>query len=459
MCSGFVKLPGVRENHQSKLLVSERISNVDEELADFYLHDNLPPVATLKVTSNTRLTCLSDLFILVQAAIRRTVIKRHFVPVFLGSALKNKGIQPLLDCIVDYLPNPGEVKNEANFELESKEVTRIILNPERSDRHPFVGLAFKLEAGKHGQLTYFRVYQGKVARGDQILNSRLKKRVRVQRLVRMHANRMEDIDYALAGDICAMFGVDCASGDTFISLNAGNIALENIHVPEPVVSLSITPKSLKDSDNFLKALSRFVKEDPTLKKEYNVESKETIVSGMGELQLEIYAQRMKSEYSCEVVLGKPKVAFRETLVADCPFDYWHRKQTGGHGQYGRVIGVCEPLTAAQQLDLEFVDECVGTNVPKPFMPAIERGFREACERGPLIGAKVVGVRFRLQDGAHHIVDSSDFAFCIASKFAMQDGKKMFPYDSRALSMQYNIGCTYVNLEKLQKIILTGGIEN
>ncbi|OUC43065.1 putative translation elongation factor G [Trichinella nativa] len=294
------------------------------------------------------------------------------------------------------------------------------LDPSRTDQKPFVGLAFKLEAGKFGQLTYFRIYQGRLGRGSAIVNSRTWKRTRVQRLVRMHANRMEDIEEAYAGDICATFGLECASGDTFLSDASRKLALENIYVPKPVVSMAIKPKSKKDADNFLKALNRFCKEDPTFHREYNVEAKEVIVSGMGELQLEVYAQRMKAEYNCEVELGKPKVAFRETLTEKCAFDYWHRKQTGGHGQYGRVIGVCEPLPPNQNLDLIFTDECIGTNVPKQFMPAIDKGFREACQKGPLIGAPVTGIRFRLKDGAHHIVDSTEIAFILTAKYAMND---------------------------------------
>ncbi|KRX61710.1 Elongation factor G, mitochondrial [Trichinella sp. T9] len=326
------------------------------------------------------------------AAIRRAVLGRKFIPVCLGSALKNKGVQPLLDAIIDYLPNPSEVENLANVEIDGH-VVQERLDPSRTDQKPFVGLAFKLEAGKFGQLTYFRIYQGRLGRGSAIVNSRTWKRTRVQRLVRMHANRMEDIEEAYAGDICATFGLECASGDTFLSDASRKLAL--------------------DADNFLKALNRFCKEDPTFHREYNVEAKEVIVSGMGELQLEVYAQRMKAEYNCEVELGKPKVAFRETLTEKCAFDYWHRKQTGGHGQYGRVIGVCEPLPPNQNLDLIFTDECIGTNVPKQFMPAIDK-------KGPLIGAPVTGIRFRLKDGAHHIVDSTEIAFILTAKYAMND---------------------------------------
>ncbi|KRZ07997.1 Elongation factor G, mitochondrial [Trichinella zimbabwensis] len=392
----------MRAESQDRLFeLIEHVSNVDDTLGDLFLLEKKPTTDQL------------------QAAIRRAVLSRKFIPVCLGSALKNKGVQPLLDAVIDYLPNPSEVENLANIEIDG-DIVQERLDPSRTDQKPFVGLAFKLEAGKFGQLTYFRIYQGRLGRGSTIVNSRTWKRTRVQRLVRMHANRMEDIEEAYAGDICATFGLECASGDTFLSDTSRKLALENIYVPKPVVSMAMKPKSKKDADNFLKALNRFCKEDPTFHREYNVEAKEVIVSGMGELQLEVYAQRMKAEYNCEVELGKPKVAFRETLTEKCAFDYWHRKQTGGHGQYGRVIGVCEPLPANQNLDLLFVDECIGTNVPKQFMPAIDKGFREACQKGPLIGAPVTGIRFRLKDGAHHIVDSSEIAFILAAKFAMND---------------------------------------
>ncbi|KRY55231.1 Elongation factor G, mitochondrial [Trichinella britovi] len=392
----------MRAESQDRLFeLIEHVSNVDDILGDLFLLEKKPTADQLR------------------AAIRRAVLGRKFIPVCLGSALKNKGVQPLLDAIIDYLPNPSEVENLANVEIDGH-VVQERLDPSRTDQKPFVGLAFKLEAGKFGQLTYFRIYQGRLGRGSAIVNSRTWKRTRVQRLVRMHANRMEDIEEAYAGDICATFGLECASGDTFLSDASRKLALENIYVPKPVVSMAIKPKSKKDADNFLKALNRFCKEDPTFHREYNVEAKEVIVSGMGELQLEVYAQRMKAEYNCEVELGKPKVAFRETLTEKCAFDYWHRKQTGGHGQYGRVIGVCEPLPPNQNLDLIFTDECIGTNVPKQFMPAIDKGFREACQKGPLIGAPVTGIRFRLKDGAHHIVDSTEIAFILTAKYAMND---------------------------------------
>ncbi|XP_039952809.1 elongation factor G, mitochondrial [Bactrocera neohumeralis] len=380
----------------------EHLSNVDEKLGELFLEEKTPTEADIK------------------SAIRRTCIKRTFTPVMVGTALKNKGVQPLLDGVLDYLPNPGEVENVAFIEKEGEEPEKVVLNPARDGKDPFISLAFKLEAGRFGQLTYLRCYQGKLQKGDNIFNARTNKKVRVARLVRLHSNNMEDVNEVYAGDIFALFGVDCASGDTFTTDPKGNISMESIFVPEPVVSMAIKPNNAKDRDNFAKAVARFTKEDPTFHFFYDPDVKETLVSGMGELHLEIYAQRMEREYGCPVTLGKPKVAFRETLVSACEFDYLHKKQSGGSGQYARIIGIMEPLPADQNTVLEFVDDTMGTNVPKQFVPGVEKGFREMAERGMLSGHKLSGIRFRLQDGGHHIVDSSELAFMLAAHGAVKD---------------------------------------
>jgi len=298
---------------------------------------------------------------------------------------------------------------------------KVRMDPERSGTHPFVGLAFKLEQGKFGQLTYLRAYQGTLRRGDNIYNTRTGKKTKVSRLVQMHSNKMEDISEAKAGDICALFGVDCASGDTFVLEKSQTFSMESIFVPDPVISLSIKPTDKKNSDNFAKAIQRFTKEDPTFRVAFDNDIKETIASGMGELHLEIYAQRMEREYNCPVILGKPKVAFRETMYSPkVKYDYWHRKQTGGRGEYARIIGYMEPLPSASNTAIEFVDKTVGTNIPKNFIPAIRKAFYECCEKGQLSGHKVVGLRMVLQDGAHHEVDSSDWAFHQATQYAFED---------------------------------------
>lgn len=380
----------------------EYLSNVDDHLGEMYLEE--------KEISNKD----------IKDAIRRTCLKRTFTPVMVGTALKNKGVQPLLDAVLDYLPNPGEVQNYALKEIEGKETEKIFLDPQRKNNKTFVALAFKLEAGRFGQLTYMRCYQGMLKKGDNIFNARTQKKVRISRLVRLHSNTMEDVNEVYAGDIFALFGVDCASGDTFVTNLNDDISLESIYVPEPVVSMSIKPVNTKDRDNFSKGIARFTKEDPTFHFWFDNDNKETIVSGMGELHLEIYSQRMEREYNCPVVLGKPKVAFRETLVSPCEFDYLHKKQSGGQGQYARVTGILEPLAAPRNTYLEFVDETVGTNVPKPFVPGVKRGFLAMAEKGLLAGQKLSGLKFRLIDGAHHIVDSSELAFFLAAQGAIKE---------------------------------------
>lgn len=386
----------------------EHLSNVDELIGEMFLEERTPTEAD------------------VIGAIRRSCIKRTFTPVLVGTALKNKGVQPLLDSILEYLPHPGEVQNFALKETnKGEEPEKIILSPKRDASHPFVGLAFKLEAGRFGQLTYVRCYQGVLKKGDSIYNARTNKRVRIARLVRLHSNNMEDVNEVYSGDIFALFGVDCASGDTFVTDPKLNLAMESIFIPEPVVSMAIKPANSKDRDNFSKAIARFTKEDPTFQFHYDADVKETLVSGMGELHLEIYAQRMEREYNCQVVLGKPKVAFRETLTMPCKFDYLHKKQSGGQGQYARIIGLMEPLPPQKNTLLEFKDETVGTNIPKPFIPGVEKGFLAISEKGLLTGNKISGVKFRLQDGAHHIVDSSELAFYLAAHGAVKEGILIF----------------------------------
>ena len=349
----------------------------------------------------------------VIAAIRKGTLAEQFVGVFCGSAHVNKGIQPLLDAVVRYLPNPTEVVNTAyDLDKNEEEVTL-----ESVDTKPCVALAFKLDDGQYGQLTYTRVYQGKIKKGEELYNTRSKKRFKVGRLVRMNSAQMEDITEGCAGDIVALFGVDCASGDTFV--NGGiNYSMASMYVPEPVISLSITPKDKNAEMQMGKALNRFTKEDPTFQTYTDPESGETIIKGMGELHLAVYVERMKREYNCEVTTGAPQVAYRESITTQGDFNYTHKKQTGGSGQYGRVAGFMEPDS---EKDYEFVDAIKGGAIPNEFIPSCDKGFRKAITEGSLIGAPIVGVKITINDGQSHPVDSNDNAFQQAAIGAFREG--------------------------------------
>ena len=347
--------------------------------------------------------------------IRRETINLKITPLYCGSAMKNKGVQVLLDAVGMFLPAPKDVKNEGLDQSQNE--AKIELVPERTK--PFVGLAFKLEDGRFGQLTYMRIYQGGVKKGDTLTNMSNGKRVKVPRLVRMHADEMHDIEEVGPGQIVAMFGIDCASGDTFTDGNL-SVTMTSMFVPEPVIELAVSPKEKAGQVNFSKALNRFTKEDPTFRVYRDEESGETIIKGMGELHLEIYIERIKREYNCEVNVGRPKVAFRETITANSNFNYTHKKQTGGSGQFARVAGLLEPLPSDAVETYEFVDDIVGGVIPREYIPACDKGFREAITEGSLIGQPVVGVRATINDGAEHPVDSSEMAFKVASIAAFRE---------------------------------------
>ncbi len=344
-------------------------------------------------------------------AIREGTLKREITPVMMGSAYKNKGVQPLLDAVTRYLPHPGEVKNVA-LDLDNDEA-EVVLDPDPDK--PLVALAFKLEEGRYGQLTYIRVYQGTLRKGEFIVNSRTGRKVKVGRVVRMHANDMEDIEEIPAGYIGALFGIDCASGDTFTSPGI-RYSMTSMHVPDPVISLAIVPEDNKSQQNMSKALSRFSKEDPTFRVRVDHETGETIISGMGELHLEVYIERMKREYNAIVNTGAPQVAYREAITSRADFNYTHKKQTGGAGQYGRVAGYLEPC----EEEFEFVNEIVGGAIPTEFISSVEKGFRSAMAKGQLLGFPVTGVRVVINDGQAHSVDSSDTAFQAAARGAFRE---------------------------------------
>ena len=349
----------------------------------------------------------------IYRAVREGTLALQMTPVLVGSAYKNKGVQPLLDAVVQYLPSPPDIKNEA-IDFTSKDEARIPLDP--SPDKGIVALAFKLEDGRYGQLTYVRVYQGYLDRDLFVTNTRTGKQTKVGRLVRMHADEMEEIEDAGPGDIAAIFGLDCSSGDTFTD-GKRKLAMTSIHVPEPVISLSVKPVDNKSQVNMTKALQRFTKEDPSFKAGADPESGETVIHGMGELQLEVYIERMKREYNVEVEVSPPQVAYRETLGKQVFFDYVHKKQTGGSGQYGRVAGYLEPNTDS---DFEFVDNIKGGVIPRQFISAVEKGFKSMLEKGRKIGAPVVNARVVINDGAHHTVDSSDVAFQQAARGAWRE---------------------------------------
>ncbi|TXG62589.1 hypothetical protein EZV62_009583 [Acer yangbiense] len=374
----------------------ETVSEVDDKLADAFLSDE--PISP------------GDL----EEAIRRATIARKFVPVFMGSAFKNKGVQPLLDGVLSYLPCPIEVTNYALDQTKNEEKVMLPGNP----NGPLVALAFKLEEGRFGQLTYLRIYEGVIRKGEFIINVNTGKKIKIPRLVRMHSDEMEDIQEAHAGQIVAVFGIDCASGDTFTD-GSVKYTMTSMNVPEPVMSLAVQPVSKDSGGQFSKALNRFQREDPTFRVGLDAESGQTIISGMGELHLDIYVERIRREYKVDATVGKPRVNFRETVTQRAEFDYLHKKQSGGQGQYGRVIGYIEPLPKDSPAKFEFENMLVGQAVPSSFIPAIEKGFKEAANSGSLIGHPVENLRVVLTDGSSHAVDSSELAFKLAAIYAFR----------------------------------------
>lgn len=370
-------------------------ADFDEEVEEAFLMEEVPSTEA------------------IMRAMRKGVISLKFCPVFMGSAFKNKGVQVLLDAVERYLPAPPDVPN-TGFDQDQDEKEIII--PSDTEK-PFIGLAFKLEDGRFGQLTYMRIYQGSVRKGDFIFNTSAgNKKVKVPRLVRMHSDDMEDIEEARAGDIVAFFGVDCSSGDSFTDGKA-NVTMSSIHVPPAVISLAVEPKDRGSQANFSKALAKFRKEDPTFRVHRDEESGQTIISGMGELHLEVYTERMSREFKCEVNVGQPQVAYRETIQSKADYDYTHKKQTGGSGQFAKVIGYIEPLPEDNEKEFVFENNVVGGKIPREYIPAVEKGFQEQFEKGGLIGYPIVGVKVELHDGAYHDVDSSEMAFRIAGMAA------------------------------------------
>jgi elongation factor G len=352
----------------------------------------------------------------LKAALRRATIAMTAVPVVYGAAFKNKGVQPMLDAVVDYLPAPTDIPPVTGVDLDGKEVSR-----RAGDGEPFCGLAFKIMADRHGDLTYVRVYSGVLQAGSTVYNASKGKRERVGRLLRMHANKREEIKEAEAGTIAAVVGMRITgTGDTLCDEKAP-IVLESMLVPEPVISIAVEPKSQADEDKLSGALARLAAEDPSFRVHTDPESGQTILSGMGELHLEILVDRLTREYKVEAAVGRPEVAYREAIARKAKVDHVFKRQTGGRGQYAGVVLEIEP--AAPGAGLVFEDETVGGTVPREYVPAVQKGIAEAMERGVLAGYPVIDVKASLLDGSFHEVDSSDMAFKIAASMAFQEAAK------------------------------------
>jgi len=354
----------------------------------------------------------------IHDAVCKGVQTLEFCPVFLGSAFKNRGVQPLLDAITRYLPSPLDAVPSQATDLDSGEKLTLECDPDK----PTIAMAFKLTEEQFGQLTYTRIYQGSLNKGDQIVNSRTGRKLRVGRMVRMHSNDRENTDHAEAGDIIAMVGVECASGDTFCG-DGIKVTCESIFAPDPVISLAVRGEDNDQQMKMSKALGRFMREDPTFHVRTDEESGETVISGMGELHLDIYIERMRREYAVDVIVGAPQVNYREAITSTAEFDHLHKKQTGGSGQYAGVTGMIEPLAEDHENGFEFVNQIFGGAIPSEHIPACEKGFKDVMSKGPLAAFPMVGIKVTLNDGKYHDVDSSDLAYQLAARTAMREAVK------------------------------------
>jgi elongation factor G len=355
----------------------------------------------------------------LRAGLRRATLKLAAVPVICGSAFKNKGVQPLLDAVVDYLPSPADIRAVKGQDLESPDK---VLERSAADDEPFSALAFKIMNDAFvGQLTFFRVYSGTLEAGSTVFNATKGKRERIGRLLRMHANKREDIKIIEAGNIAAAVGLRVTTtGDTLCD-EKHPILLERMQFANPVIAQAIEPRTKADQDKMGVALSRLSVEDPTFRVHTDEETGQTIISGMGELHLEIIVDRLKREFKVEANVGKPQVAYRETITQPVVEEYRHIKQTGGHGQYGHVKLRIEPNERGK--GVLFANEIVGGVIPKEFIPAVEKGVKESCERGVLAGFPLVDVKVALIDGSYHDVDSSAMAFELAGSLALREGAR------------------------------------
>ncbi|MDP6305550.1 MAG: elongation factor G, partial [Alphaproteobacteria bacterium] len=382
--------------YREKLI--EHAVEQDDTAMEAYLEGTEPDLETLK------------------ACIRKGTIAATFVPVLCGSAFKNKGVQPLLDAVVDFLPAPTEVPAIKGVQPDSdKEMVR-----ESSDDEPFAALAFKVMTDPFvGSLTFARVYSGVVETGASVLNSVKGKRERIGRMLQMHSNSREDIKEARAGDIVAIAGLKATTtGDTLCDPDKA-VILERMEFPDPVIEVAVEPKTKADQEKMGVALARLASEDPSFQVSVDHESAQTVIKGMGELHLEILVDRMKREFKVEANVGAPQVAYRETITKSFEIDHTHKKQTGGSGQFARVKLQFEPLEPGE--GFQFESAVVGGRVPKEYIPGVEKGLKSSCESGVIVGFPVIDFKATLTDGAHHDVDSSVMAFEIAARAAFREG--------------------------------------
>ncbi len=388
------EIPGelVEEVEAARAQMLESLAMYSDELMELLLSEEDVPVEL--IYSITRAACQ----------------QQDVTPVFLGTAYRNKGVQLLLDAIVRFLPSPLERSITARKVDDPEQTVHLSPDPDA----PFVGMAFKIVDDPYGQLTFTRIYQGRIEKGQMYINQRTGKKDRFSRIVRMHADKREEIDDASAGDIVAVMGIDCASGDTYAA-TPKFCSLESMFIPEPVIQVAVSPANRADADRLGKALARFRKEDPTFRVRTDSETNEILIAGMGELHLEIYVERIRREYKVGVEVGAPKVSYRESPTQPADFNYKHKKQTGGSGQYAHIVGRIEPLENEMESDLVFEDNVVGGRIPKQYIPSIERGFRDCLVKGPVAEFPVVGVKIILNDGSYHEVDSSDKAFQICAQ--------------------------------------------
>tara|TARA_E500000331_G_C17270801_1_gene719166 strand:+ start:5981 stop:8152 length:2172 start_codon:yes stop_codon:yes gene_type:complete len=351
----------------------------------------------------------------IHAVVKTAVQSQSITPVFCGSAYKNKGVQPLLDAVNRYLPSPLDRTVYAKKWDNPEEMFELSAD----DSKPAVAMAFKIVDDAYGQLTFMRIYQGTLAKGEGYYNQRTQQKQRFSRIVRMHSDKREEIDTAGAGDIVAVMGVDTASGDTYAAENK-YCSLESMFVPEAVIKMAISPTKRDGLDRLSKALQRFTREDPTFKVATDDETGETLIAGMGELHLDIYVERIRREYKVDVEVGAPKVSYREAPTRPTEYDYKHKKQTGGSGQYAHIVGDLAPMPEESEENFEFENKVVGGRIPREYIPSVEKGFRMSMEKGPIAGFPIVGVKATLADGSYHDVDSSDMAFQLCARTGFRE---------------------------------------